>query len=354
MKHVLKILSLFFLFSSCARQETNYTKLFPVRKDLQLTKVKEIPSDQLGMPGDIFCIRDYFIIQDEIDNYWYSLFNKKTGELIRYFAPKGRGPQEILYPMDQGVYGDDFYVYDSSLEIIHIYSLDSLLAHKDNCITKSIRIRFKDKKKAQCRNLVLLESGEIIANCCHPEGHLVLFDTTGMEKKAFFPDYPYDPLHKEENYIPKSYAFQYNCRIDPKNEKLYNISTTTGHFEIFNIHKDSLERIVNNVYYLPKYENTCSGDNFGVLFLQDNTPGLFNPEVTNKYIYAGYEEQPAPHTHMAYDVLYQFNLDGTPAVCYNLSNRISRFFIDNDTGILYAISADPVTREPHIYQAKVE
>ena len=243
MKHVLKILLLFFLFSSCARQETNYTKLFPVRKELQLTKVKEIPSDQLGMPGDIFCIRDYFIIQDEIDNYWYSLFNKKTGELIRYFAPKGRGPQEILYPMDQGVYGDDFYVYDSSLEIIHIYSLDSLLAHKDNCITKSIRIRFKDKKNAQCRNLVLLESGEIIANCCHPEGHLVLFDTTGMEKKAFFPDYPYDPLHKEENYIPKSYAFQYNCRIDPKNEKLYNISTTTGHFEIFNIHKDSLERI---------------------------------------------------------------------------------------------------------------
>ena len=354
MKYTLKILLLYLLLSSCARTETNYPSMFPERKNLQLTKVKEVSSDLLGMPGDIFCLRDYFIIQDEIDNYWYSLIHKKTGELVRYFAPKGRGPQEILYPIDQGHYADDFYVYDSSLETIHIYSLDSLLAHKDNCIVKSIKIHFKNKQYAtQCRNLVLLESGEIIANCCHPEGHLVLFDTAGMEKKAFFPEYPYDPLHKEENYIPKSFAFQYNCRIDPKNEKLYNISTTTGHFEIFNLKKDSLERIVNNVYYLPKYENTCSGDNFGVLF-KDNTSGLFNPEVTDKYIYAGYKEQPAPHTHMACDVLYRFNLDGTPSVCYNLSNRISRFYVDNETGILYAISSDPVTLEPYIYQAKVE
>lgn len=354
MKNILKIWFLYFLFFSCARPETKYAELFPVRKDLQLTKVEKISSDLLGIPGDIYCIRDYFIIQDEIDNYWYTLFDKKTGELIRYFARQGRGPQEILYPMDQGDYGNDFYVYDSSLETIHIYSLDSLLQHKDNCITKSIKIRFKDKKHAQCRNLVLLGSGEIIANCCHPDGHLVLFDTTGMEKKAFFPEYPYDPLHEEENYIPKSFAFQYNCRVDPKNEKIYNISTTTGHFEIFNIKKDSLERIVNNIYYLPKYENTSSGNNFGVLFSPDHISGLFNPEVTNKYVYAGYEEKPISHTRIAYDVLYQFNLDGTPAICYNLSNRISRFFIDNETGILYAISADPETREPCIYQAKVE
>lgn len=354
MKHTLKILLLYLLFSACARPETNYPKMFSERKELQLTKVKEVSSDLLGIPGDIFCLRDYFIIQDEIDNYWYSLIDKKTGKLIRYFAPQGRGPQEILYPIDQGPYADNFYVYDSSLETIHIYSLDSLLALKDKCIIKSIKIRFKNKQYAQCRNLVLLESGEIIANCCHPEGHLVLFDTTGMEKKAFYPEYPYDPLHKEENYIPKSFAFQYSCRIDPKNKKLFNISITTGHFEIFNIKKDSLERIVNNVYYLPKYENTCSGNNFGVLF-KNSTQGLFNPEVTNKYVYAGYQEQPTPqHTRIAFDVLYQFHLDGTPSVCYNLSNRISRFYIDNESGILYAISADPVTREPCIYQAKVE
>lgn len=353
MKHVAKILLLYVLFSSCARQETTYPELFTVRKDLQLTKVKEIQSDQLGMPGDIFCIRDYFIIQDEIDNYWYSLFDKKTGKLIRYFAPQGRGPQEILYPMEQGAHGDGFYVYDSSLGIIHIYSLDSLLAQSDNCIVKSINLRFKEKQKAQYMHLVLLESGEIIANCSHPEGHLVLFDTTGMEKNAFYPEYPYDPLHKDENFIPKSFAFQYNCRIDPQNKKVYNISTTTGHFQIFDLKNDSLERIVNHVYYLPKYENTTSGDTYGVLF-KDNTPGLFNPEVTDKFIYAGYEEVPGPHSRMAYDVLYQFNLDGSPAVCYKLSNRISRFYIDNETGMLYAISSDPETKEPCIYQAKVE
>lgn len=353
MRHLLLLILSFTLFS-CARPTKDFMEVFRKKSDLKLTKLEQIPSDVLGKPRDIFIVRDYFIIQDEIDNNWYTLLNKNTGELVCHFGVMGRGPQELLYPVIQEPYQDNFYVYDGALETLHMYSLDSLLAKKANGITKSTKIHFTTKQHAECRQLTLLESGEIIANCCHPDGHLVLFDTNGTEKKAFYPEYPYDPLHKEENYIPKSFAFQYNCIADPKNQKLFNVSTTTGHIEVFDIHKDSLDRKVDELYYLPDYKNTCNGDNFSVLFSKDHKRGLFNPEATDKYLYAAYQDQPAPHTYIAFDVLFKFDRNGKPVEQYKLSNRISRFFIDHGTGILYAISSDPETLEPHIYQAQIE
>lgn len=336
---------------SCSSPKKNYLDFFPITDTLCWSKLENISSDLLGKPRDIFIVDNYFVVRDEKEGNWFSLIRKSDGHFIRYFGVRGRGPLEILYPLNQEPLGRNFYIYDSSQEILHLFSLDSLLQQK-NGITRSVHLQFKTDKHAQCRQAVLLESGNILANCCHPNGHLVMFDSTGNEQKVFCPDYPKDGLHPKEDYITKSFAFQY-MGVMGKNNKFYNLSTTAGHIEIFRLKNDSLFQFVNDLYYLPKYENASANKNYGVVFAAENEGGLFNPEVSEHYLYAAYDDRSSDaHTYIAYNVLLQFDLEGRPTRCYHLSSRISRFFIDNKT--IYAIGADPETLEPCIFYHKIE
>lgn len=340
---------------SCVSKEVSYPDIFPQKDTLRLNKLEHISSDLLGKPRDIFVVDDYFVIRDEIDGCWFTLIRKSDGKLMRHFGVRGRGPDEILYPLNQEPWGRDFYVYDSSREMLHFFSLDSLLKDENNTgIVRSVHLRFTTDKYAKCRQVLLLESGQIIGNCSHPQGHLVLFDSVGVERKAFYPEYPFDKLHEKEDYITKSFAFQY-AGIRADNGKFYNVSTTAGHIEIFSMKNDSLYREKNYLYYKPQYKDVSVNKDYGVAFTSGNKGGLFNPELSDSCLYAAYDDLSSPeHTYIAYNYLFQFDLNGLPLRSYYLSSRISRFFIDKKNGFIYAIGADSESLEPCILYASLK
>lgn len=346
---MLRILS-FLMFVgcwACTSSEKNYLDFFQETDTLRLVKMENISSDILGKPRDILVVGDYFVVRDEMEGQWFTLIRKSDRKMIRHFGVMGRGPQEILYPLAQEPWGENFYVYDSSLETLHLFSLDSLLQGGSG-IAKSIPMHFNTAKHARCRQVLLLPSGKVMANCCHPEGRLILFDSNGYEQKVFSLAYPEDNLHTGEDYITKSFAFQYIGKIDEHN-RFYNVSNTTGHIEVFQLENDTIRLVKNNLYYLPKYKNTTGSDGYGVVFTEGNKGGLFNPELSGCYLYAAYKDNTSKeHTYIAYNWLLRFDLEGKPLKAYRLSSRISGFFIEKENEMLYAIGADSETLEPFV------
>lgn len=349
------LLPIFFSFLSCQQPVQNYPEAFTLSDSLILEPLKTIKNELLAKPRNISLADNYLILQDNMDGKCFAIFNTQTGELIQRFGSRGHGPNEIMYPINQEISDNYFYFFDSGNRKLNVYSLDSLKKGSTRYHLKSIPLEFNTTESATFRQTVLLPNGQIIANCSHPEGKLVLTDTNGRELQAFYPDYPQDPEHKNETYLSKSFAFQYNGIYDRHSNTLYNISTTTGHIEIFKILPDRIQRTHNRLFYLPKYKSENNPQMYGVLFLKDNVPGLFNPELGNNCFYAAYQNTPPKeHTYIVHDLLFCFDKQANPLKYYKLSRRISSFCIDNSTNTIYAIGLNPQTLEPCILYGQLK
>lgn len=347
----MKSSSLFFLlillsFWGCQQSVQNYLEAFTQSDSLVLKPLETINNELLAKPRNISLTDNYLILQDNMDGKCFAIFNIQTGKLIQRFGSHGHGPNEIMYPINQEISGNYFYFFDSGTKKLNVYSLDSLKNGSSRYHLKSIPLKFNKADVSTFRQAVLLPSGQIIANCSHPEGKLVLTDTNGRELQAFYPDYPQDPDHKNETYLSKSFAFQYNGIYDAHSNTLYNVSSTTGHIEIFKVLPDCIQRTHNRLFYMPKYKDDSNPQMYGVLFLKDNVPGLFNPELGNNCFYAAYQNtRPKEHSYMAHDLLFCFDKQANPLKYYKLSRRISSFCIDNLTNTIYAIGLNPQTLE---------
>jgi len=351
---IMKSFTLFFIlillsFLGCQQPVQNYPEAFTQSDTLILTPLKTIKNELLATPRNISLADNYLILQDNMDGKCFAIFNTQTGELIQRFGSHGHGPNEIMYPINQEISDNYFYFFDSGNKKLNVYSLDSLKKGSARYHLKSIPLEFNTTESATFRQAVLLPNGQIIANCSHPEGKLVLTDTNGRELQAFYPDYPQDTDHKNETYLSKSFAFQYNGIYDIHSNTLYNISTTTGHIEIFKVLPNCIQRTHNRLFYLPKYKSENNQQMYGVLFLKDNVPGLFNPELGNNCFYAAYQNTPPKeHTYIIHDLLFCFDKQANPLKYYKLSRRISSFCIDNSTNTIYAIGLNPESLEPCI------
>lgn len=351
---ILTLTTLLFLGCQEKRKDINFDELFNVREEITLTPLQDSNGLFLGKPLDILVLNDHIIVQDLVDGYWFALIDKHTGNLVKRFGVSGRGPGEILHPVSLKKDGDDFLFLDQQLRKLYIASVDSLLAGMPGYVKQTINLELPTQFYADCRQLQRLSSGELIGTGVSPEGRLVRFDTDGKNARFFSPDYPYDPLHKDEDYKAKSLAFQYEIAVNPAENKLCHVAGTAGQFEIFEFTADDMKQVVNHIYYMPKYTNYSNDKILQVGFSPDSKIGFSNLEAVGDYIwFSNTKEKLLENRTPIIDYIGKFDWNGNPVKGYQVTNNLRIYSLDPDGKRIYGIALHPETMEPELVTAEI-
>lgn len=358
MKNTLIITFITIFFFSCQekRKDVNFDELFKVREEITLTPLQNDSSKIfLGKPFNMLVLNEHIIVQDLIDGYWFALIDKHTGKLIKRFGVSGRGPGEILRPVSLNRDGKDFTFLDPQLHKLYLVSIDSLTTGQPDYIMQAIQLELPAKKSyTSCRQLRRLSSGELIGAAVNSKGRFIRFDAEGKNARFFSPEYPYDPLHKDEDYKAKAMAFQYNTAVNPAENKLCNVGSTVGQFEIFEITPDDMKQVVNHIYYMPKYTNYSNANTLQVGFAPDSKMGFSNLEAAGDYIWFSNTKEELLNKHTAIiDYIGKFDWNGNPVKGYQVTNYLEYYSITPDGKRIYGIALNSETMEPELVTAEL-
>lgn len=352
MKNTLIIALTVILFSGCQekRKDISFNELFKVQEEITLNPLQDSSGLFLGKPMDILVLNDHIIIQDLVDGYWFALIDKHSGKLVKRFGISGRGPGEILYPVSLKKDGKDFTFLDHQLKKFYIASIDSLVTGQTGYVKQIINLELPTRSSySDCRQLQRLSSGELIGAGVSPEGRLVRFDTNGKNVRFFSPEYPYDPLHKDEDYKTKCMAFQYDIAVNPAENKLCNVAGTTGQFEIFEFTPKGMNQVVNHIYYMPLYTNYSNENRLQVVFSADSKIGFSNLETAGDYIwFSNNRERMQKNRTTVVDYIGKFDWDGNPVKGYQVTNLLQMYSLDPDGKRIYGIALNQDTMEPEL------
>lgn len=355
MKTIFIIVISALLLSGCtkARKDIDFGSQFADQQKLTLERLQDT-SLFLGKPQDILVLDDYIILQDPVDGYWFALIDKKNGKLVKRFGIAGRGPGEILTPTSLKRDGKDFTVHDQQLRKLLLCSIDSLTNSENGFVRQTISLELPTNTITACRKLQRLSSGDIVGTGVSPDGRLVYFDANGKNAKFFSPDYPYDPLHKDEDYKPKSQAFQYDIAVNPRENRLCNVTTTTGQFEIFEFTPTEMRRVTNTIYYLPIYENRSTANMLQAVFTKDSKYGFSDLEAAGGYIwFTNMRNERLNNRTSVIDYIGKFDWDGKPVKGYKVDNYLRMCSIDPDGQHIYGVSLNAETMEPELVTASI-
>lgn len=357
MKNTLIIAFITVLFSGCQekRKDINFADLFKVREEITLTPVQN-DSNQLflGKPLDILVLNDHIIVQDLIDGYWFALIDKHSGKLIKRFGTSGRGPGEILHPISLKRDGRDFTYLDQQLRKLYIASIDSLITGQPGYIKECIDLELPTSSYTDCRQLQRSPSGELIGAGVSPEGRIVRFDAQGKNARFFSPEYPYDPLHKDEDYKTKSMAFQYHVVINQTGNKLCNVGGTSGQLEIFELTPDGLKQVVNHIYYMPKYTNYSNENILQVGFAPDSKMGFSNVQAIGEHIwFSNTKEKLLENRTPIIDYIGKFDWNGNPVKAYQVTGNLRTYGFDPAGNRIYGIALNADSMEPELVTASI-
>lgn len=298
----------------------------------------------MGKPNDLVVLEDYIVLQDRVDGFWFALLDRNTGKLISRFGKIGRGPDEVMHPFALKGKGNCIIFTEQARRKWCVYSMDSLAAGTVNYKVNEIDLKFKTGEYASYRCLWPLASGDLLAAAVHPEGRIVLVDSSGNEKRCFSPVYPYDPLHKDENYLLKSKAFQYDIAVNEDETMVCHASVSAGHFEIFKWCTGNLEKVVEHVFYLPEYTILGSVQMPQIAFPKDYKGGFSHLRCVNDKIWLNTQDVKIHGGGI--DHIICFNWKGEIIACYKPNMILKHFSIAPDGKDLYGIAMDPETLEP--------
>lgn len=340
----LNVILLFCLACACkSYNEKQLEQMFPSIDSLKFQCLGK--SDFfMGKPNNLVVLEDYIVLQDRVDGFWFALLDKNTGSLICRFGKIGRGPNELIHPFALKGKNNNIIFTEQNKRKMYVYSMDSIFTNSSNYVINEIELKFSTNEYATYRCLWPLSSGQILASAVHPAGRIVLLDPSGNEKRCFSPVYPYDPFHKEEDYKIKSKAFQYDIAVNEDERLVCNVAISTGHFEIFKWKKDSLMKIVEHIFYLPKYVNLSNKQMLQIAFEKDSKPGFSHLRCVNDKIWLNTQDE--KKHGVGIDHIICFNWKGEIIACYKPNMILKHFSIAPDGKNLYAIAMDPETLEP--------
>lgn len=356
MKNALIIALVTIVFSGCQekRKDIDFPELFKVQEEITLTPLQDSSNLFLGKPWSILVLNDHIIVQDLIDGYWFALVDKHTGKLIKRFGVSGRGPGEISHPASLQRNGRDFTFLDQQLLKLYTASIDSLITGQPGYIKECIDLKLPKQTFTDCRQILKLSSGELIGAGVSPEGRIVRFDADGKNARFYSPDYPYDPLHKDEDYKAKSMAFQYHIAINPAENKFCNLGGTAGQLEIFDLTPDGVKPAVNHIYYLPKYTNYSNKNMMQVGFAPDSKIGFSNLEAVGDYIwFSNTKDESLKNRTPLVGYIGKFDWNGNPVKAYRVTNNLLMYSFDPDGKEIYGIALNPETMEPELVMAAI-
>lgn len=298
-------------------------------------------SDSLAMPLKIATGGGHLYVGDNRATRPLMVFDRNTGEFVKYAGGRGRGPREInyLWSMDFKPGEDAGWLFEFSTRTFHQFDGDSLTG-------ESVRLQDTGAPMGP----VWVKDGGIASVGMYEDGRLAMYNSDGLFGRFIGSPPPGDP---EVPVSVRQHAYEAVVQTNSTGSLIAIASTNTDLIEIFNT-EGLLHTIRGPGFDEPAY--TLHGDDEGNqwLALDDETiKSYVSVSVTDDLIFALYSGQtfedyknsswfsPPART------VYVFSWAGTPLATLRIEYGALTISVSTDGQDLYALYHRPVPTIMH-------
>ena len=260
------------------------------------------------------------------------LLNKNSGKYISTKCIKGRGPGEFSGLIEYKTVGDSISIFEPTKNLISSYKTDEFL--KDSLSQNAKKINIEKLKP----NFDVIPLSGYYVSRAGVGPRFNLFNQTGKHISDYelFPDYYKDvKSNNHKRQLVQCFFF------DPKPDKskFASISYIGGILEIFNIEKDSINRILERNFLDP---NLKIESEKGILQKEDSNVGFFGLYTTDNYIYTSYSGLSTKEfiKKKQMDYIVVFDWEGNIKRLYKVEGGLTALTADEAEGKIYVVTKD--------------
>ena len=323
------------LFYGCNRTGINYENDI-VTEETLVADIEIMESKFLfNFPKDIF-ISDSLLIVYDIQGHddAFHIFRKETGEYIKSFGHRGRGPGEIIDAGSVDCSSGKIVVCAPNQNKIVVYELDRILSDKLDPYREIQIVEVPNfVKKA-----VLYDNGYIIKGNDDRMRYGIWIPEQGLLKNIYT-EYPKLSTNAEINWSLTDYASR--LRLSPDCRKLVSGSYIGCVLEILDIQDDGCFGIsATRYFYEPIWKIAAGAVPKWAVPTDETIIGFQDISLTQNYIYGlvwGIELEVLESGH---PFIVKFDYSGTPKCKYFINDVMLALAVDSCDKIAYGIVMD--------------
>ena len=332
MKKALSVIIVIALILSC--NTGNKNKIEPISlKYTIFVKPEILKTDKLFSIISNIKICDSILILNASDGKGsLQLLNKNSGKFISTKCIIGRGPGEFSDMIEYKIVGDSIYIYEPTESSLSVYKTNTFF--EDSLSKGANKIKFEKHKI----NYDVIPLTDYYVSKAAMGPRFALFNRNGkyISEYSLFPDYYKDI----KSYSNKTELVQYFI-FEPKPDlsKFASISFIGGVLEIFNVEKDSINRILERKFLVPNLKT----DSKDACLRQDDTKiGFYGLYTTDNYIYTCYSGLTSKEfiKNKLMDYIVVFDWKGNLKRLYKVEGGLTALAADEAAGKIYIATKD--------------
>ncbi|MXY08081.1 MAG: hypothetical protein F4058_00555 [Rhodothermaceae bacterium] len=298
-------------------------------------------SDSLAIPLLIATGGEHLYVGDNQATKPLMVFDRNTGEFVKYAGRRGRGPSEIdyLWSMDFKPGEDTGWLFDFQTRTLHQFDGELLTG-------RSVRLQNTGPPMSP----VWVKDDSIASVGMYEDGRLAMYDSDGLFGRFIGSPPPGDP----EVPVPvRQHAYEAVVQTNSKGSLIAVVSQNTDLIEIFNT-EGLLHSMRGPGFDEPVY--TLHGDDEGNqwLALDDETiKSYVSVSVTDDLVFALYSGQTMEDAKNSSwfsppaRTVYVFSWSGTPLASLQIEYGALKISVSADGQDLYVLYHRPVPMVMH-------
>lgn len=309
---------------------------------------KIIKSDVLLDPISIQFFDSLLFIQNYQSDYHFDILDLKNGQIISNFCKRGRGPGEIIFPMNFQIIPskNELMAYDVNQKKVNFYNLEAVIENNPDYYLNAFRI-----DSAYAKKVLLLKDGSFLCPLIGDEDgyKYCLLDSTGSFS-GFLTKLP--EIGKEYPKIISSNLFNYWVGINEMRDK---IVLAYDHWDRIDIIKDVVQNeeitTTGPKHRIPEFK----ASNVSLTLTANNILAYCSPCVGEKsfiVLYSGklvYDKRSGAKTPRNYTKALQFDFEGNLLKVFELNPGAQYITVDWKKKIIYGVNKE---LEPTLFQYK--
>ncbi|MDD4384403.1 MAG: BF3164 family lipoprotein [Bacteroidales bacterium] len=324
-------------------EEIKFEKKFQKKRNLTLSesiKLNNINANSLEL-----IINDSLaLFKHRQSEYFFSIYNFNKSKVEQQFAPRGKGPEEMVSAGSIWIdyKTNTFYVYDISKQKLFLYSIDCLLSHS-HCSPQILSINSPDSIKS-IYAMAPVNEGEVVCTGSFYDGSLAHFNYYDTKTKGFYGHYFVDQKYKDTPNWLLGQANQGKVLRNPYNNKFVNATYYCGHIEFFSI--ENYKYVLNNRYTIHPtifQEINFPNGHSSAALKKENKLGFIDVTFNKDFCFVLYSGRSMKDygNECAYGRdLYVFTWDGEPISHYQLEKDANSIAISDNGRDLYTLTID--------------
>ena len=273
------------------------------------------------------------------ENGLMKVLDLKNKKIIKSFAYKGEGPNEVLsvgsFDCVSSEYGDFLYLFDPMTKKMQIYAMDSLLSDSSRPIPI---VQKKMPSKSRYMEVLKTKNGYIASGIIEDKKFVLLNDS--LQECGSGGQYAKKPSEDIPN---MTNVIANNGKFFMSEDKKYivNVIYLAGIISCY-----TFDDISNSISL--KWENILTELDYtlhGESFVNNGTIGYLSAAMGKQYIYALYSgEKENTNENATYGAeIHIYDYEGTLIKKYKIPTPAFCICVDEENHTLYAVTHEPET-----------